>query len=91
MPAYETFVSNGQQQCRWCRQIIRMIPYPAQPGKAQRWGAFVDAYPITLEDPMPSDKPAYVLAPDGKSVIGPYKKLANKIAVVVPHDCPNRN
>lgn len=90
MTSYPAFLSDGQQQCRYCRAIIRMLPFPASAGTKIRWGAFVDVPPVWVTDAIKHDGKVYVMSPDAKSVVGPFTGLKFKLPLAIPHDCPNR-
>ena len=81
------------QQCRYCRAIIRLIPYHSDTSSPLQWGAFIDAPPIPLVEPLYTFQTgeAYVANPGiPRSIAGPFREGLHELPLLIPHRCANK-
>lgn len=80
------------QQCRYCRTVIRLIPYYSHPSKPLQWGSFIDAPPVQLADPLFTyESGAAFISVNGvsRSIAGPFRDGITELPLLIPHNCQN--
>lgn len=81
------------QQCRYCRAIIRLIPYHSDTSSPLQWGAFIDAPPIQLAERLYTFQTDEVFIPNPgipRSIAGPFRDGLLELPRLIPHRCANK-